>query len=206
LLPSFIEPGRGVDSVVNAKSLLRLLRDNSFQLILHGHKHYPQVFSYDPDSAWASAQAAIPQMIVAAGGSCGSAELPEAKQKCNTYNLITVKWNPNAYQARFQVVTRGLIRVDDEGEIDSDLWRWETMRVFDKTLSPYENVPLPGKFKRISFPSKGDALEENRDEIYQKLRFNMPVIDVRPSLQPTQGMRRESGLNAIDITKNLRLA
>jgi 3',5'-cyclic AMP phosphodiesterase CpdA len=186
LLPSFIEPGRGVDSVVNAKSLLRLLRDNSFQLILHGHKHYPQVFSYDPDSAWASARAAIPQMIVA-GGSCGSAELPEAKQKCNTYNLITVKWNPNAYQARFQVVTRGLIRVDDEGEIDSDLWRWETMRVFDKTLSPYENVPLPGKFKRISFPSKGDALEENRDEIYQKLRFNMPVIDVRPSLQPTQG-------------------
>jgi 3',5'-cyclic AMP phosphodiesterase CpdA len=186
LLPSFIEPGRGVDSIVNAKSLLRLLRDNGFQLILHGHKHYPQVFSYDPDSAWASAQAAIPQLVVA-GGSCGSAELPEAKQKCNTYNLITVKWNPNAFQARCQVVTRGLIRVEDEGEIDSDLWRWVTMRVFDKTLSPYENVPLPGTFSRTPFPEAVDELEERRDEVYQQLRFNMPVVEVRPSLEPRQG-------------------
>jgi len=125
LLPSFIEPGRGVDSVVNAKSLLRLLRDKGFQLVLHGHKHIPQVFSYDPDSAWTTAEAAIPQLIVA-GGSCGSRGLPEGTHKCNTYNLITVKWNPKALQARVEIVTRGLTRTGPDADLDPDQWSWKT--------------------------------------------------------------------------------
>jgi 3',5'-cyclic AMP phosphodiesterase CpdA len=186
LLPSFVEPGRGVDSILNARALLRLLRENGFQLILHGHKHFPQVFSYDPDSAWAPAEASIPQMIVA-GGSCGSVALPEGTRKCNTYNLITVKWNPKALQARIQVVTRGLTRIGADGELDPDRWFWDTIRVFDKTLSPYENVPLPGAFKRIPFPDGDDALENERDMEYTKLRHNMPVVEVLPSLRPGQG-------------------
>ncbi len=186
LLPSFVEPGRGVDSIVNARSLLRFLREYGFQLVLHGHKHFPQVFSYDPDSAWAPAEESIPQMIVA-GGSCGSVVLPEGTQKCNTYNLITVKWNPKALQARIQVVTRGLIRTGPDGELDPDRWHWETKRVFDRTLSPYENLPLPGRFKRTPFPVGGDALETERDMEYSRLRHNMPVVEVLPSLLPGQG-------------------
>ena len=187
LLPSFVEPGRGVDSILNAKSLLRLLRENGFQLILHGHKHYPQVFSYDPETAWAaSAQASMPQLIVA-GGSCGSVELPEGTRKCNTYNLITVKWDSKAVQARVQVVTRGLNRTGPDNELDPDRWCWTTVRTFDKTLTPYENRPVPGKFKRMPFPKDGDSLEDKRDAEYQKLRFNMPVVEVLPSLEPGQG-------------------
>lgn len=186
LLPSFIEPGRGVDSILNAKSLLRLLRENGFQLILHGHKHFPQVFSYDPDSAWDTAETSIPQMIIA-GGSCSSVSLPEATRKHNTYNLITVKWNPDALQARIQVVTRGLIRMGSDGELDADQWRWETLRVFDKILSPYENLPLSGKFERISFSEGEDKLENERKSLYEYLRFNMPVVEVLPSLLPGQG-------------------
>src|SRR5258705_2987935 len=43
LLPSFIEPGRGVDSVMNAGYLLEVLSEFNFHLILHGHKHYPHI-------------------------------------------------------------------------------------------------------------------------------------------------------------------
>lgn len=186
LLPSFIEPGRGVDAILNARSLLRLLREYGFQLILHGHKHYPQVFSYDPDSAWAPAEASIPQLVVA-GGSCGSTSLPDGMQKCNTYNLLTVKWNPKALQARVQIVTRGLVRMDGAGELDPDQWHWKTIRVFDKALSPYENLPLSKSFDRLPFPSDGDALETERDLQYKKLRYNMPVVEVLPSLMPGQG-------------------
>ncbi len=104
LLPSFIETGRGVDAIMNARSLLELLKDHGFQLILHGHKHFPQVFSYDPDPAWADYQVQTPQLIVA-GGSAGSTELPVGTKRSNTYNVITIKWIPKALQARVQVVT-----------------------------------------------------------------------------------------------------
>lgn len=186
LLPSFIEPGRGVDAICNARSLLRLLRDHRFQLILHGHKHFPQIFSYDPDSAWMSPELSIPQLIVA-GGSSGSSSLPDGTQQCNTYNLITVKWNPKALQARIQVVTRGLIRMGAACGLDPDQWHWKTLRIFDKTLSPFANSPLLGPYKRQPFPDGDDALEKKRKKEYNKLRFNMPVVEVLPSLIPGQG-------------------
>ncbi len=186
LLPSFIEPGRGVDSVLNARSLLRLLRDNGFQLVLHGHKHYPQVFSYDPESAWATSHSAIPQLIIA-GGSCGSRELPAATQQCNTYNLLTVKWNPRALQARVQIVTRGLTRTGPDADLDPDQWSWKTLRVFDKGLSLFKNFPAPKSSRRVTFPEPRDAFEDDRDNQYKKLRQNMPVVEVVPSLMPGQG-------------------
>ena len=186
LMPSFVESGRGVDSILNARSLLNLLRDHGFQVILHGHKHYPQVFSYDPDSAWSTAEASLPQIVIA-GGSIASTSLPEAKEKCNTYNLITIKWNPDALQARIQVVTRGLKRLDSDGELDFDRWEWSTLRVFDKVLSPYENTPLPGQVSTIPKPVPRDTMDDHRFNQYQNLRYNMPVVEVLPSLMPGQG-------------------
>jgi 3',5'-cyclic AMP phosphodiesterase CpdA len=186
LLPSFVEAGRGVDAILNARSLLSLLRQHGFQLILHGHKHFPQVFSYDPDPAWMSAEAAASQLIIA-GGSAGSTSLPRGKKQSNTYNLITVKWIPQALQARVQVVTRGLIRLDEASELDPDQWKWQTLRIYDKVLSPYLNFPAPSNFSRVKFPDGGDETEKQREAEYKKLRFNMPVVEVFPSLVPGQG-------------------
>jgi 3',5'-cyclic AMP phosphodiesterase CpdA len=186
LLPSFVEAGRGVDAIMNARSLVGLLRQHGFQLILHGHKHFPQVFSYDPDPAWTSAETSASQLIVA-GGSAGSISLPAGKRRANTYNLMTIKWIPQALQARVQIVTRGLIRSDDASDLDPDQWKWETLRIYDKVLSPYANFPLPKNFNRVRFPQGGDKLEESRDSEYKNLRFNMPVIEVFPSLLPGQG-------------------
>ncbi len=184
LLPSLVEPGRGYDAVVNAGSLLRLLRDNGFHLILHGHKHYPQVFTFDPDSAWSSEET-TPQLIVV-GGSCGSQGLPPGNRSSNTYNVITVKWDPNARHARTQVITRGLVRTGDEGSLDPDEWKWKTLRVFDRTLGPHNTVPVPSFGCLLTFPDTRDEDEERRSQCYQALRFNMPVAEVMPSLMPGQ--------------------
>lgn len=186
LLPSFVEAGRGVDAIMNASSLLGLLREHGFQFILHGHKHFPQIFSYDPDPAWHTGKNPAAQLIIA-GGSAGSRSLPQGRRRSNTYNLLTVKWIPQALQARIQIVTRGLVRWADAGELDPDQWRWETLRVYDKVLSPYANFPLPRDFERVPFPATNDKLEDERNAEYQKLRFNMPVIEVLPSLVPGQG-------------------
>lgn len=184
LIPTLVEPNRGYDAVLNSGSLLKLLREQGVHLILHGHKHYPQVFSYDPESAW-SIKLGIPQLIIA-GGSCGSTELPYVANCCNTYNVITVKWSPSANWARIQMITRGLIRVDEDGALDPDQWSWKTLRIFDRTLGPFNTVPQPSIGKRLPRPERTDENEEKRSQYYMHLRFNMPVVEILPSLLPDQ--------------------
>ena len=186
LLPSFVEPNRDIDAILNAQSLLDLLREHGFQLILHGHKHYPQIFSYDPDPAWETAKTPIPQLIVA-GGSAGSRTLPDGKERANTYNVMAIKWNPNALQARIQIVTRGLTTVGPAKKLDPDRWSWKTLRVYDRVLSPFDSLPLLSQFTRIPFPSPKDELEIARSKHYAELRLNMPVVEVLPSLIAGQG-------------------
>jgi 3',5'-cyclic AMP phosphodiesterase CpdA len=184
LIPSLVEPRRGYDAIVNSGSLLRLLREQGFQLILHGHKHHPQIFSFDPESAW-SAEQSIPHLIVA-GGSCGSRDLPTGVRSTNTYNVITVKWDPKTLHARFQAITRGLLRVGDDGALDPDQWKWKTLRVFDRSMGPFKSVPAPGFGKRLGIPKEDDTDQKRRWKQYESLRFNMPVAEVMPSLMPGQ--------------------
>jgi 3',5'-cyclic AMP phosphodiesterase CpdA len=184
LIPSFVEAGRGVDAVLNARSLLRTLRDSGFQLVLHGHKHNPHVFSFDPEPAWTQGRMA-PQLIVA-GGSCGSRALPEGKERANTYNLMTIKWNPDTLQARVEVVTRGLVRLGTYEELDPDEWAWKTLRRYDKFLSPYEHIPSPRRAVPTPPPQETDSSEKVRSGRYSDLRLNMPVVEVFPSLKPGQ--------------------
>ncbi|KRQ02197.1 hypothetical protein AOQ72_07760 [Bradyrhizobium yuanmingense] len=188
LLPSFIDADRDIDAILNAGSLLTLLREHGFQLVLHGHKHFPQVFSYDPDPAWTAPNEPTPRpQLIVAGGAAGSKTLPQAGLRSNTYNLITIKWNPGALQSRVQIVTRGLNRWGPGSDLAPDQWNWRTLRVYDRVMSPYESLPLPGQSRRIDFPDPPDALEAGRKKEYERLKCNMPVVEVLPSLMPGQG-------------------
>ena len=184
LIPNFIEPGRNVDAIANAKSLLRLLREYGFHAILHGHKHYPHVFTYDPEPAWSGASP-LAQLVVA-GGSLGSRGLPTGQKSTNTYNLMTIKWDPDSRLARAEVVTRGLKRVSDT-ELDPDQWRWETLRVYDRVLTGVERRPLSRDVSVENFPDSADEMENSRIDAYKNQRGNMPVVEVLPSVLPGQG-------------------
>ncbi|MFC0512673.1 metallophosphoesterase [Mucilaginibacter angelicae] len=182
LLPSFIEAGRGVDSILNAGYLLELLSSNNFHLILHGHKHYPQIFNYEPLPLWSANSTNIPQLVIS-GGSCGSNELPNwVNTACNTYGLITIKWHPAAKQARVRVITRGLIRIG-YGLLAPDQWYWKTLNVSDKILRPYHTIPEVGN---LSIEKLSDAEDIERKERYAEQRGKMPVVEVMPSLVPGQ--------------------
>jgi len=182
LLPSFIEYKKGIDSVVNARMLMQLLSEFNFHVILHGHKHYPQIFSYDPVSSWMENEPRIPQLIIAAG-SCGSRELPDNTPKaCNTYSLITIKWHPDAHQARINVITRGLLRRNNNGATTQGQWKWVTVNITDKKVAPQQLFHL-----NVTNISKYDTQSEGvRKEEYKRLRCWMPVVDVMPSLVPGQ--------------------
>lgn len=180
LLPSHIEPGRGVDSVENARYLLEILSKFDFHLILHGHKHYPQIFSYDPLPLWVKNENKIPQLVIS-GGSCGSRELPTGKSACNTYSLITIKWHPDASQVRVKIITRGLNRMGETYEMPQYKWTWSTINVSDRILTPNKIVPNNGESKSLEL---GD--DKLRTKQYQNLRGQMPVVEVMPSLKMDQ--------------------
>lgn len=180
LLPSFLENFRGLDSVVNARDLLELLSEYDFHIILHGHKHYPQIFTYDPLPLWTKNENKIPQLVIA-GGSCGSTELAtDASSACNTYGIITIKWHPSAKQARIRVITRGLIRTGPAGPLPPYRWKWSTINVTDKIITPYQTLPDIGASEIIKWDMDG------RQQRYMDLRGQMPVVEVMPSLIPGQ--------------------
>lgn len=187
LLPNFAEPGRGYDSIINGGALLRLLRGFGVQLILHGHKHFPQVFSYDPEPAWSDL--AEPSQIIIAGGSAGSDGLPDGTRRCNTYNLLTFAWNGKAGMGRLGMVTRGLIRTGTDGPIDHSLWHFETLKTYERTLVAVNPAtPNATHIARtyLSPPAPNSRLEKSRQARYRSLRWNAPVAAVVPSISPGQ--------------------
>jgi len=181
LLPSFIEAGRGVDSIMNSGYLLELLSEYGFHLILHGHKHYPHIFSYEPVPLWSESSNRIPQVVIS-GGSCGSKELPTdvSDKACNTYSVITIKWHPSAKQARVKVITRGLKRTSTK-LLTPDQWKWETVNISDKIIAPYQIIPNIGNIELKEIEDDGKRLQQ-----YELQRYCMTVAEVMPSLIPGQ--------------------
>jgi L-histidine Nalpha-methyltransferase len=126
LIPALAEPGRGYDAVLNATYLLNILQDFGFHILLHGHKHNAHLLRYDVQPLGRTGRV-YPEMVVVAGGSAGSQELPDA-YKANSYNIISVKWNDATPIApEIGVMTRCLVRVDREDRplLPSD-WSWRT--------------------------------------------------------------------------------
>lgn len=185
VLPSLAEPGRGYDAVVNAQMLLAVFRDFGFHLLLHGHKHFPHTFSYDATCAWTLEPS--PPMMVVAGGSAGSTGLPDAEGATNTYNLISIKWNPSARHGRVRVETRGLVRYDERRvALSPGRWHWRTLRVVDRIIAT-EVPPRTALSSVRPFDPAADQEGENfRMGEYAKTHGNMLVAEVLPSLEPDQ--------------------
>jgi hypothetical protein len=191
VLPGFAEAGRNYDAIIHANKLLKLLQDTGFHLILHGHKHYPNVFSYDVNCSWLKNMP--PPMMVVAGGSAGivGRGLPtDEAGKCNTYNLVTLKWVPEAKTARVRVETRGLqLNNPDGSEMLMKDWYWQTLKVVDRVLAPTPSIPPCSRCTSVPFHSagvEGKPFEDARPVEYDRLHGNMPVAHVLPSLTDGQ--------------------
>jgi 3',5'-cyclic AMP phosphodiesterase CpdA len=184
LIPDLVEPSRNYDAVHNAAKLLTVLRQFGFHVLLHGHKHHPHVFTEDSVSAFRKSESR--PILIVAGGSVGSRELPERCGNC--YNRIDIKWNPDADQTRIRVTTRGLRTVDDtEVELLPWDWSWYDARVDDRQFLEGKEVPLPRCGTSRAFDAVADAAPESRrGREYRRLNFCFPVAAFRPSLTPDQ--------------------
>jgi 3',5'-cyclic AMP phosphodiesterase CpdA len=186
-LPGLAESSEGYSALVNSNALLERLRDYGFHLILHGHKHTPFTFWYDPACAWISNQA-YPLMI-AAGGTAGSTELSGSPGATNTYNMITLRWDPLLRRVRILVETRGLVTTrPDNAPLDPDQWHWRTLRVSDRHFElPRATPPGEGGHSHRPEPAELDGHESPRQQAIHATRRNFPVVEILPSLDPRQG-------------------
>lgn len=186
LIPPLAEAGRGYDAVHNSGKLLTILRKYGFHLILHGHKHNPFTFTDDTQSAFLDCD--HQPILIVAGGSVASTNLPESPRACNCYNRITVKWHFQARQSRILVQTRGLTVFNTDGtEQLPDKWKWHTLRIDDRRFIAGDVAPRPmtKTFPRFS-PTKLKKDELKRQARYLQSRGNMPVVEVMPSMIPGQ--------------------
>lgn len=186
LLPPLAEPGRSYDAVHNSGKLLAILRRYGFHAVLHGHKHNPHTFT--DDTLPAHEDTREHPILIAAGGSVGSTELPHSPRIANCYNRITVKWHPDGYQARVHVVTRGLRIFNEDGtERLPTRWNWFTMRVDDRHFFELDHAPAPKATAEREFDEEADkSYEEARHAEYARTRGNLPAAEVHPSLIPGQ--------------------
>jgi 3',5'-cyclic AMP phosphodiesterase CpdA len=186
-LPGLAEASEGYSALVNSNALLERLREYGFHLILHGHKHTPFTFWYDPACAWIGNRA-YPLMI-AAGGTAGSTEIAAVPGGANTYNVITLRWDPILERVRIHVETRGLVRTDQfNAQLDPDMWRWRTLRVIDRHFElPRDAVVHEGGEAREASSGEIPGLETPRQNAIKNTRRNFPVVDILPSLDPEQG-------------------
>jgi 3',5'-cyclic AMP phosphodiesterase CpdA len=211
LIPALAEPSRGYDAVHDSGKLISILRRFGFHLLLHGHKHTPCSFTDDTNLAYQSDS--DQPMLVVSGGSAGSMGLPNFPRSGNCYNRIVIKWHPAARQLRINVRTQGLSIFNENGsERLPNRWRWETLKLDDRFFWGGNNEPVPRVTEFQSFDMAGmDSEEEARRTEYQRTRGYMPVVEVMPSLKPTQayearlwlephGVNPESARAPVEVT------
>lgn len=186
LVPALVEAGRGYDAIHCSGQLLALLHDYGFHLVLHGHKHNPHTFSHDVDSAYESLSQ--PTIIIAAGGSAGSTELPQMPRAQNTYNRVKVKWHPPAGQTRIRIETRGLNLFNERGRKDLPTrWHWESLKVYDRSFLRGRHAPnqVVSSYRKFNL-EKDSQMDSARIAEYERTRGNLAVTEVMPSLIPGQ--------------------
>jgi 3',5'-cyclic AMP phosphodiesterase CpdA len=187
LLPTLSEPGRGYDAISNAQHLLTLLHKYGFHVVLHGHKHYPHTFHESVRNAFERTDEHA--LVVVAGGSCGSSELPDKAGATQTYNRIRIHWNPGQGSSRVQVVTRGLVRHDNDGaDLLPPEWYWRRLATDDRAslLGRKTRIVSPSAMRYSAPEPKGDPSHARRDHEYERTRGNFAAAEVRPSLLPGQ--------------------
>lgn len=186
LIPALVEGGRGYDAVYNSGKLLVRLRKFGFHVVLHGHKHLPATFI--DDLTIANQSVSEHPFFIASAGSAGSADLPPGQNLSNTYSWMRVALHPDSGQWRVRHETRALRTFDcDNTELLYSQWKFERQKVVDKFF--YAGTTRP-PVKRASaekfINAEWSAHEKQRKDEYRRTRFNMPVVEVYPSLMRGQ--------------------
>lgn len=187
LLPSSAEAGRGYDAITGANQLLPMLHEHGFQVVLHGHKHYPHTFREDVRNAFK--QTSNHSLFIVAGGTCGSSEFLNPKISTQCYNRIRIHWCAKEGTTRIQVVTRGLVTLKPNGDdLMPDQWHWKTLAIDDRhDISRQKpSVPSAAGMRYLPRVAPDSPVNLARKAEYARTRGWFPVAETLPAMMPGQ--------------------
>jgi 3',5'-cyclic AMP phosphodiesterase CpdA len=189
LIPDLVEAGRGYDAIADGGDLMKILRRHRFHLILHGHKHLPFQFSEDSRAAYSTTGPREQRPIfLVCGGSAGSSQVSDQMQTpTNFYNVIQIKWLPNSGECRTRVEPRQLVRFEAGTQLPRGEWRWESCMPDDRCFAPSAaGEPSASSGGETSTFADSGVDDSPRQASYQINRGAFPVVDIQPSLIPSQ--------------------
>jgi 3',5'-cyclic AMP phosphodiesterase CpdA len=187
LLPSSAEAGRGYDAITGANQLLPMLHEHGFQVVLHGHKHYPHTFREDVRNGFK--QTSDHSLFIVAGGTCGSPELPNPRIATQCYNRIRIHWCAKEGTTRVQVVTRGLVTLKSNGEdLMPDQWYWKTLAIDDRhhIARQKPSIPSAAGMRYLPRVAADSPVNLARRAEYARTRGWFPVSETLPAMMPGQ--------------------
>ena len=190
LIPDLVEPERAYDAILDSGDLLKTLRQYGFHLILHGHKHLPFNFSEDSRAAYSTQQPREQRpILVVAGGSAGSTAIPDNKMQTptNFYNILRIKWLPSSGECRSRIEPRQLVRFKSGTPLPRGKWHWEPSLPDDRCYEPPPSEPDEVSPGEHTIPFAGSGINDApRKRTYASNRGAFPVVELRPSLVPSQ--------------------
>ena len=208
LIPQLVEPKKKYDAIVDSAYLLGILQSTGFHLCLHGHKHNPYVFTSDTRSAFEDVTKK--PMVIVAGGSIGSKDLPDHPRRTNTYNIVKLCWNHKPSHFRINIITRGLVRFKPNGmPLNPAEWHWKTLSSYDESFFGYEKFPQQKVVCSNENTDEYNDLEILKSQKYEKTRGYFPVYELRPSLDITNSyevilwIEHDIGFDKADNKNNL---
>jgi predicted MPP superfamily phosphohydrolase len=180
LIPSFHEANIGFDAIPQADKLLTKLRMYGFQLILHGHKHFPNVFTYDAKPAFVKNNS-FP-IVVFAGGSVGCSSISHPQVGQNTFNEIEVRLYPDEGIFKIQSETKGMALCDNNSnpamlEYERE---WRVIDTFRRNYLPFKQSPKPTIKEKGMNQSPSQIIREiKKARGYQPLFYVEPTFSVK---------------------------
>jgi|GEM_PF-4063505 len=184
-IPALAAGVEDYDAMLQAGKLLSYLQEQKFDLILHGHKHYPIEWVHNMKPYEASGHDNWSEPVIVSGGSLsvGKKNLPSSVP--NTYQLIGVRKTRDSLRSPCVVIRRKFPRGDElyGAHFEHD----QVTHLGKDSLSQSErNKRLADLINLASPIGTGESMHQDRSKRYQESGGWMIVHRYRSSNEPDQ--------------------
>jgi len=184
-IPALAAGVENYDAMLQAGKLLSYLQQREFDLVLHGHKHYPMAWVHNMIPYEAPVHGSWSEPVIVSSGSLsvGGDHLPSSVP--NTYQLIGIRKKRDPLRPVCAVIRRKFLRGDTlyGARFEPD----GVLHLGRDSLSPTEREKRLATLQELASPAgEGSSLHQQRAKRYEESAGWMLVHRYRASDAPDQ--------------------